>query len=287
MANPFKDALIEYTDKAVADKKLEILNALKTNWAKDSLAALPRNAGIGALIGAGINGTRGAIKGWRDAAAKTTIKPRNLWIPEQVVPASFEDKVVGALRRGSIDALKGAGVGAGIGAATSPLSPVVSAALRYRAEPMRIQGITDVASQKAQEFVNLARAMANAAEDKFHGGSISDSLAADLKARYKALMNDTFMQADTKQQNLAMMSAVRDMYESLVPPPPGTLPSGIKFGLGLRAGDRLFKRKLKGTFASSYRTPELMDQFMSNMKMSPIKDMRHYLKELDGRIFKP
>ena len=54
MANPFKDALIEYTDKAIKNRKLEIINALKTNWAKDSLAALPRNAGIGALIGVGI-----------------------------------------------------------------------------------------------------------------------------------------------------------------------------------------------------------------------------------------
>lgn len=268
MANPFKDALIEYTDQAIADKKLEILNALKTNWAKDSLAALPRNAGIGALIGAGINGTRGAIRGWRDAAAKTTIKPRNLWIPEQVVPASLEDKVVGALRRGSVDALKGAGIGAGIGAATSPLSPVVSSALRYMAEPRRIQGVTDRAIAGAKEFLNLDRDLMSAKFGRGSSKAIAKDLAANLKDRYNAAMSNTSMIADTPVHSLAVMSEIQDLIsKTKFDPNNTTVPDWGWF------------KGLKKTYMDTYKNPTELAKYRQDFSMTPLLDLKHSLNQ--------
>lgn len=268
MANPFKDALIEYTDKAIADKKLEILNALKTNWAKDSLAALPRNAGIGALIGAGINGTRGAIKGWRDAAAKTTLKSRNLWIPEQVVPASLEAKVVGALRRGSIDALKGAGIGAGIGAATSPLSPVVNAALRYRAEPERIQGVTDRAIAGAKEFLNLDRDLMSAKFGRGPSKVIDKDLAASLKDRYNAAMSNTSMIADTPVHSLAIMSEIQDLISKTKFDPNNTTVPDWEWFEGL-----------KKIYMDTYKNPVELAKHRQDFSMTPLLDLKHSLNQ--------
>lgn len=268
MANPFKDALIEYTDNAIKNRKLEIINALKTNWAKDSLAALPRNAGMGALIGAGINGARGAIKGWRDAAAKTTIKPRNLWIPEQVVPASIEDKVVGALRRGSIDALKGAGIGAGIGAATSPLSPVVNAALRYRAEPERIQGVTDRAIAGAKEFLNLDRDLMSAKFGRGFSKVIDKDLAASLKDRYNEAMSNTSMIADTPVHSLAIMSEIQDLISKTKFDPNNTTVPDWEWFKGL-----------KKTYLDTYKNPVELDKHRQDFSMTPLLDLKHSLNQ--------
>lgn len=266
MANSFKDALIEYTDNAIKNRKSEIINALKTNWAKDSLAALPRYAGIGALIGAGINGTRGAIKGWRDAAAKTTIKPRNLWIPEQVVPASIEDKIVGALRRGSIDALKGAGIGAGIGAATSPLSPVVNAALRYRAEPERIQGVTDRAIAGAKEFLNLDRDLLSAKFGRGPSKVIDKGLAASLKDRYNAAMSNTSMIADTPVHSLAIMSEIQDLISKTKFDPNNTTVPDWEWFKGL-----------KKTYLDTYKNPVELAKHRQDFSMTPLLDLKHSL----------
>lgn len=265
MANPFKDALIEYTDKAIADKKLEILNALKTNWAKDSLAALPRNAGIGALIGAGINGTRGAIKGWRDAAAKTTIKPRNLWIPEERIKASLEDKVWGAMTGGTRAALRWAGIGAGVGALSAPLSPVVSAATKYYTTPRKIQGITDRALADAKEFLTLDRDLSRA----HWRGQYSDSLTKDIVDDLSSRVNKAFYENYSRQianpvKNLAVMSRIQDVLN--------TPKSEIdKLDLMTQMSDASWMRGLSDYYKQKYYpTPKAV----LNSHGSPLKDLQ-------------
>lgn len=273
MANPFKDALIEYTDNAIKNRKLEIINALKTNWAKDSLAALPRNAGIGALIGAGINGTRGAIKGWRDAAAKTTIKPRNLWLPEERIKASLEDKVWGAMVGGGRGALRGAGIGAVGGALSSPLSPVLSAAKRYYSEPRRIQSVTDKAIAGAEEFLNLDRDMTKANLFKHINGSVPENTIRSLKERYDNALSNMSMVADTPAHGLAIMSKIKDILNTKVDPKAIPYP------------DKFWARGLIDTYSKDYFSPAELNRLREEFNMTPLRDLRYSLKTLASRIF--